>query len=77
MTEDSLTDYAVPVTLYRCPPCMLCGRDSVIDVPTHALEAWQGGELIQNAMPEMAPAVREQMVSGTHATCWERLMGDE
>lgn len=68
-----MTEYATPVSLYRCPPCVLCGRDSVIDVPTHGLEAWRAGEYIQTALPEMLPEVREQMISGTHPTCWERL----
>lgn len=67
-----------PVTVkHRTPPCCVCGRSSVAEVKVDALRAWQAGALVQQAFPDMSPAEREVLVSGTHPDCWQTLMGDE
>jgi hypothetical protein len=42
-----------------------------------AVESWQGGELIQNAFPDMTMGDRELLISGTHAACWDKLFPRE
>lgn len=62
---------------YRCPPCTVCKKRSVINVDGVALRRWHEGALIQQAFPASSAEVRELMVSGTHADCWQQLYGDE
>ena len=54
----------------RCP---VCRRKGAIFVPVDGYEAWLNGTLIQNAMPDVRPELREQLVTGTHPDCWESL----
>ena len=44
--------------------CPLCGEDHTVEVNLTQYEAWQNGELIQNAMPDLTPTEREQLISG-------------
>jgi hypothetical protein len=33
--------------------------------------------LIQDALPDLDKSLREQMMTGTHPSCWELMMHDE
>ena len=44
--------------------CPFCGTDNAVEVNLAQYEAWQNGELIQNAMPDLTPIEREQLISG-------------
>jgi len=41
------------------------------------LEAWIGGELIQNALPTLSADVRETLISGILPGEWDAFFGDE
>jgi hypothetical protein len=41
------------------------------------LKRWEGGELIQNAMPYVSAGDRELMISGTCGPCFDEMFGDE
>ena len=55
------------------------GRVHILDLPVtkQQVEAWQGGELIQNAMPDLSIEMREFIVSGITPWEWEELYGEE
>jgi len=52
-----------------------CECDVVVDVPVlnSEFEAWQNGELIQNAMPDLNTDDREMLISKTCPKCWNEL----
>ena len=50
----------------RCP---MDGTITVVKMLTSDYERWQGGELIQRAMPEMSIEDRETLITGLCAPC--------
>lgn len=60
-----------------CPPCPVCGKSAVLEVPTAGLEAHKRGALTQEAFPELDRAQREMLITGTHPTCWDELFGED
>ena len=55
------------------PTCLHCGNGSQTRVDWLAYALWQGGELIQNAFPQLNASQREMMMSGTHPYCWKEM----
>ena len=56
--------------------CPLCGEDHAVEVNLAQYEAWQNGELIQNAMPDLTPTEREQLISGLCPKCQTEMFGE-
>lgn len=56
--------------------CPICRTTSSIEVPADGYERWQNGELIQNAMPDVSIAVREQLLTGIDDACWQSMWTD-
>lgn len=54
----------------RCP---LCSRLRSLRVPTDGYHAWIGGMAIQNALPGLTAAEREQLISGFDGDCFDSL----
>ena len=52
-----------------------CECDVVVDVPVlnSEFEAWQNGELIQNAMPDLNNDDREMLMSKICPKCWDEM----
>ena len=48
-----------------------------IDVTQSQIDAWYGGELIQNAMPNLSADEREFIKSGIPAHEWDSMFGEE
>ena len=61
----------------KSPPCICCGEDDEILISVDGYVAWRRGSLIQDAMPELAPKYREQLMTGTHSECWDSMFGNE
>lgn len=62
------------MTTFRSKPCAVCEKVTVMEVPTEKLWAWQNGELIQRAFPELSRTERETMMSGVCSDeCWDKL----
>ena len=61
----------------KTKPCCVCNKYEVWSLDRQAVESWQGGELIQNAFPDMTMGDRELLISGTHAACWDKLFPRE
>ena len=55
--------------------CPFCGDFHEVDVNETAYNNWRGGELIQNAMPDLTPTQREQLISGLCIKCQEKIFG--
>jgi hypothetical protein len=48
-----------------------------LPITQHQLDMWEGGELIQNVMPELSPEEREFLISGITAKEWDEYYGKE
>lgn len=57
----------------------LTGNTSTMDIEVTAVQiaAWQGGELIQNAMPNLSPDEREFLMTGITPAEWASVFGEE
>ena len=49
--------------------CVFCRKTHSVKVKASQFEAWQNGELIQNAMPDLSPTEREQLISRICPKC--------
>ena len=48
-----------------------------VDVTAVQIARWQGGMLIQDAMPQASVDEREFMISGCTPSCWSSMFGPE
>ena len=50
-----------------------------LDITDDQLKAWEGGELIQNVMPDLTVEEREFLISGNTAEDWNKMFpeGDD
>lgn len=55
--------------------CPFCSESHAVEVDFDGFEAWQNGELIQRALPELSPIEREQLISGLCPKCQARVFG--
>ena len=58
------------MTTVETRPCLFCGKVSFIELPFPAVKALAEGRLLQDVLPNMAPADREVILSGVHPACW-------
>ena len=56
--------------------CPFCGAEHTVEVNLAQFEAWQNGELIQNAMPDLTPTEREQLISNLCPKCQAEMFGE-
>lgn len=59
--------------------CMLCGKPSSVEVSDEGYQKYRGGYFVQDAFPELTPAEREIIISGSHEACFDAAfdMGEE
>jgi hypothetical protein len=57
--------------------CMFCKEDSEVTVPAQGLYDWEHTKKIQDAFPNLTADQREQVMTGTHAKCWNVAMKEE
>jgi len=57
--------------------CRCCGHDYDVVVDVDGYDRWRGGELIQNALPELSTEDREMLISGTCDVCWNMLIPED
>lgn len=60
----------------KCPPCIVCGGMSRVEVEESDFYAWKGGALAQYAFPYLSDDAREVLISGTHPGCWNSFIGE-
>jgi hypothetical protein len=56
--------------------CGMCGKNGAVEVPAVGFLQWNFGMLVQEAFPDLALDVREQLISGTHPECWKQMVGE-
>ena len=56
--------------------CPFCGANHAVEVNLAQYEVWQNGELIQNAMPDLTPTEREQLISSLCPKCQAKIFGE-
>lgn len=57
--------------------CPFCGKEHSVEVSESAFYKWQGGILIQNAMPTLSATEREQLISRICPACQANLFGED
>jgi hypothetical protein len=58
--------------------CMVCGHAGIVKgVSESGYEKWKAGMFIQLALPSLSADEREQLLTGTHPSCWDAMMPDE
>lgn len=55
--------------------CPFCGNTHFVRCREDGFDAWQDGELIQFALPELSPTEREQLISRLCPNCQELIFG--
>lgn len=53
--------------------CQFCGREARTIVPSQGLWDWEHGKFAQQAFPHLTADLREQVMTGTHPECWDRI----
>lgn len=56
--------------------CPFCGESHAVEVNLAGYEAWQNGELIQKAMPDLTRTEREQLISRMCPKCQAEVFGE-
>ena len=57
--------------------CMFCGNVHNVLLLAREYDAWQGGALIQDAMPHLSAGQRELLISGICETCFDETFPEE
>lgn len=52
---------------------MLCGHTSTIEVTAEQAAALARRTPVQTVLPDLEPAQRELLISGTHPGCWAEM----
>ena len=56
--------------------CPSCGEAHEVEVSLVGYVIWKGGELIQNAMPDLSPDKQKRLTSGLCPKCLSEKFGD-
>ena len=56
--------------------CRCCGNAQRIDANVSDFIAWQGGSLIQDAMPYLSAGQRELLISKTCEPCFDTMFAE-
>ena len=59
------------------PTCIVCRRVGFIEVPKAGSDLFDKGVHVQDAFPNLSVDDREQLITGTHAACWEIIFADD
>ena len=72
LTVDGAPDY------HFMKRCIHCKGSTNVGVKANKFHRWWvEKELIQNVWPELTAGQREVMISGMHATCWDKVFPPE
>lgn len=61
----------------KCLPCVYCGVTTTVSVLKSSAMRWNAGEMVHEAFPDLAPSIRELLLTGTHGECWDAMFPDE
>ena len=57
--------------------CFHCGNTGVVEIFTQELLYLNQGYNVQDAVKSLNKDYREQLITGTHPSCWEKMFGNE
>ena len=57
------------------PTCGICNKDGYVEATLEGYLQWNFGMLIQDAFPTMPAPLREQLKTGTHPECYQKMLG--
>lgn len=57
--------------------CPICKKDHPVNVRAEDYEAWQNGELVQNAFPYLSAEARELLITGICPDCWDSMFAED
>lgn len=62
-----------------CPFCLPSApeREYAIEVDAEGYGKWISGMFIQDAFPDLSADEREQIKTGIHPACWDRIMAED
>ena len=63
----------ITMTSVVAVPCRRCQKVTDLQVDLEKFVAWQQGELIQEAFPELDADQRELLISGICPKCWDEM----
>lgn len=61
--------------IVETPICRICNEGGVVEVPAVGFLQWNFGMLIQDAFPDVDAAIREQLKTGYHPACFDKMLG--
>lgn len=59
------------------PPCVVCGRQSELDVPIDGLTRYGQGLYVQDAFPDLTLEEREMLITGKHPECFDMMAPED
>jgi|TARA_R110002126_G_scaffold248758_1_gene391562 hypothetical protein len=62
------------LNITRTSPVTAAVTTMELDITMDQYARWRGGELIQQAMPNLTLDEREFIITGITKTCWDKLM---
>jgi hypothetical protein len=65
-----MSDTLITITTRKCFHCGCAGE---LTVSESGIAAYNRGESVQVAFPELDRTLREQIISGTHPACWDAM----
>lgn len=57
--------------------CMVCQKSSLLQLDYDAVQKFEAGAFVQDAFPDMSPADREMLITGTHPDCWDKIFPED
>lgn len=65
------------MVVYETPTCFHCGKSGFLELTEAEVAALEVMPFVQNALPNRTADEREQVMTGTHASCWAEMFPDE
>ena len=65
------------MTVYATRRCPVCYKTGTIMVDEQELLHYLRGNYVQDSFKTMPAPLREQIITGTHPECWQKMFGTE
>ena len=63
--------------LVETPRCCVCGKTGTMMVSHSGWRMYLSNKLAQESFPDLSNEQREQLITGTHPECWDKLFDGE
>lgn len=65
------------VALVPTPTCVVCNNTGIVELSAADYALLQSDAPIQCSLAHISADIREQIITGTHPECWNKLFADE